>query len=282
MPQELLDYGWVALWQPQWLLAVLVFGAIYQWQVKQLEGTEEAMSKGKQAIFWMALLALYVAKGSPLSMMGHSYMFSAHMAQMSLMYLIFPPLLMSGMPKKWIRGILNWTPIRFVAPYLLHPITGLVVFNMAFTFYHFPVVFDYAWANAWVHQVYSTVLLISAFLFWWPISAPLKEYDILADLRKIAYIFIGGVLLTPVCAFIIFVGHPMYEAFQDLPQLFRVISTLEDQQLGGVIMKLTQEVAYAFMIGVIFFRWYSHERATGGRKIDSMDEIEINPEWNRA
>jgi putative membrane protein len=66
---------------------------------------------------------------------------------------------------------------------------------------------------------------------------------------------------------------------------FAHLSPLDDQQLGGVIMKIIQEIVYGATLAYIFFRWYRRER----KEDDDMDRIEAQESmnkqggnWNRA
>jgi putative membrane protein len=36
---------------------------------------------------------------------------------------------------------------------------------------------------------------------------------------------------------------------------------VEDQQLGGIMMKIIQEFVYGTLLGIIFFKWARQERA---------------------
>jgi putative membrane protein len=38
------------------------------------------------------------------------------------------------------------------------------------------------------------------------------------------------------------------------------MSVINDQQLGGVIMKIVQEIVYGIALAYTFFRWYRTER----------------------
>ncbi|MBB3854344.1 hypothetical protein DV713_08435 [Parageobacillus thermoglucosidasius] len=60
-------------------------------------------------------------------------------------------------------------------------------------------------------------------------------------------------LLTTACALIIFANEPFYTVYYDAPQLFKTLSPLVDQQAGGVIMKVVQEIVYGTMIECVFF-----------------------------
>jgi putative membrane protein len=37
-------------------------------------------------------------------------------------------------------------------------------------------------------------------------------------------------------------------------------SVVEDQQLGGVVMKILQEVTYGTALAITFYRWFNNER----------------------
>ncbi|MNV74280.1 Cytochrome c oxidase caa3 assembly factor [compost metagenome] len=115
-------------------------------------------------------------------------------------------------------------------------------------------------ANPLLHDVYNTVFLLAAFQMWFPVFCPLPEYSRMTELKKMAYIFVNGILLTPACALIIFAGEPMYANYEGVSEQFLFMSILNDQQLGGVIMKIVQEIVYGASLAYIFFRWYRRER----------------------
>jgi len=50
------------------------------------------------------------------------------------------------------------------------------------------------------------------------------------------------------------------------PELFTNMPTLYDQQLGGILMKVIQELVYVVVIGRIFLSWSQYER-------DNAEEI---------
>jgi putative membrane protein len=227
-------------------------------------------------------------------------MFSAHMLSMSIAYLIAPPLILLGLPAWLLKPMIEHKWIAPVFRFLIHPLIAVLAFNMLFSFYHFPAVHDYVMTHYAVHTIYYVLLLISAFMMWWPILSPLPETVRLSELRKIAYVFANGVILTPVCALVIFAGYPMYATFND-PQLwvqamgycmpqgtdnallatfagpsqFAIFPPIEDQQLGGVIMKVIQELVYGAVIAYIFFRWYARERGEDEQSNPKPQELNL-------
>ncbi|MCR6474400.1 cytochrome c oxidase assembly protein, partial [Bacillus safensis] len=77
-------FGFRALWSPYYLTCIVIAAALYLLLVTK--GKHRATVKEK-TLFLTGLVLLYAVKGSPIDLMGH-IMFSAHMAQMAVLYLV--------------------------------------------------------------------------------------------------------------------------------------------------------------------------------------------------
>jgi putative membrane protein len=121
---------------------------------------------------------------------------------------------------------------------------------------------------------------VTAFTMWWPVLCPVKELDTLSDIKKVGYVFANGVLMTPACALIMFADYQLYETYRNVPQLYAAMTPSEDQHVGGVTMKIFQEVIYAFVLGLIFFRWVKKERARDKADLEMIrrQNNRLNPE----
>ncbi|SDL77897.1 cytochrome c oxidase assembly factor CtaG [Sediminibacillus halophilus] len=292
---ELQIFGFRALWSPYYLLFVIALGLLYYLITITFRErfTDKARPTSKQLIyFYTGLVILYLIKGSPIDLLSH-IMFTSHMVQMSLYYLVFPILIIKGIPE-WIwRSVFSVPGLKQVLHLLTKPLIALLLFNGLFSMYHMPVIFDFAKANVIAHAVITTVILAAAFLVWWPIFTPIKEMDKLSPLMKIGYIFANGVLITPACGLIIFSGHSLYATYSETsgwiqamslcvpqsvlnglpltgPEMFSPIPVLEDQQLGGILMKIMQEIVYGFVLARIFFGWFNK----------SVDKVDPMPSTN--
>ncbi len=289
---ELQVFGFRALWSPYYLLFVLALAAGYYVLTGPLRHKlGRNLSKptlAQQIMFYAGLALLYVIKGSPMDLLGH-IMFTAHMGQMALYYLVFPILIIKGLPSWMWEKVLYVTVLKPIFKLLLKPLIALLLFNGLFSLYHIPTIFDFTKTSPIAHAVVTTVLLFTAFCVWIPVFAPLKELDELSPLLKIGYIFANGVLITPACGLIIFAESPLYSTYSDPsawtaalslcvpggvlsnmslggPQIFSPISIMHDQQLGGIVMKITQEVVYGAILAIIFFSWFKQEN----RSIDPL------------
>ena len=285
-------FGFRALWSPYFFIVLLLIVAIYfliigPWRTK-FEDSSPVSNKQK-ALFVTAILFLYISKGSPVDLLGH-IMFSAHMTQMAVLYLVVPPFLILGVPDWLWRSILYRPVIKPIMKVLTNPIIALIVFNGVFSLYHVPLVFDFVKTNSLYHAIMTTAIFIGAMCMWWPLLNTLSDWKSLTGIKKVGYIFADGVLLTPACALIIFANDPLYLTYSEPqawinalqlcvpadmlaglnltgPDMFNTLPLVEDQQLGGVLMKIIQEIVYGTILAYIFFKWAGSER----RK----DELEL-------
>ncbi|WLD95032.1 cytochrome c oxidase assembly protein [Alkalihalobacillus sp. AL-G] len=266
---SLSEFGMTTLWNPfVLLLSVAVLGIYFFYTHKG--PYKDKVTRLQQVWFTVAVICVYVAKGTPLSVIGHHYSFTFHMIQMSLLYFIVPPLALIGLPADFLRKIINMKGIKRTFHFFTQPLIALLLFNLLISFYHLPFIFDSIMAQPLLHEPYHVVLLLTSIFMWWPVIAPLPEENRLSDLQKVGYIFADGVLLTPACALIIFADTIIYDTYMNAPQIFEYLAPLDDQQAGGVIMKIAQEIIYGGILLYILIRWVRKER-----KNDKEEEQKI-------
>ncbi|RDW17950.1 cytochrome c oxidase assembly factor CtaG [Oceanobacillus chungangensis] len=279
-------FGFRALWSPYFLIfliLIVVAYALITGPYRHRFGGEDKPSLKQQISFYIAILLIYAVKGSPVDLMSHITL-TAHMTQMAIYILIVPILIIKGIPE-WIWHKFIYAPfIRPMLKVLANPIISVLLFYSLFSFYHVPFVFDFSKSSPIAHTLIHLVLFIAAFNMWLPVLAPVMELDRLKPLLKIAYVFVSAVLMTPACVIIIFAAEPLYASYSsggawitalslcvpgDVlqgissnltgPGLFTSMDVLEDQQLGGIVMKVIQEITYGFILAGIFFKWFSKE-----------------------
>ncbi len=276
-------FGFQALWSPVLIgllacIAILYYLITVKWRsdfkVSEPLKTSEAVN------FSIALLLIYVVKGSPIDLLAH-IMFSYHMAQMALLLLLVPPLLIKGIPWWVWMATLELPVVKKIFPFVTKPLLSLIVFTGMFSIYHIPLIFDYIKMNEVLHGTYTLALFLSAVFMWWSVFDVVSEG--LHGLKKIGYIVASAILITPACALIIFSGDAMYETYTNPdvwlkamelcvpadtlsslslsgPELFSSMTPHADQQLGGILMKIIQELIYAVILGSIFFKWSKTEQ----------------------
>lgn len=293
---EISMFGFRALWSPYFLLFlfIITIGFFYSVFKRQQKYPNEIALTKKQGIFFiLSIILLYIVKGSPVDLLGH-IMFTFHMIAMAILYLLIPPLLIVSIPNWMWEQFFKVPVIRQFFQFFTKPIIALIMFNGMFSFYHVPFIFDFIKTDVIYHSVYTFVLFIFAMFMWWPLMNQYDEELQLSGLKKIGYLFADGVLLTPACALIIFADSPMYATYTDPqlwtqamklcvpadllsqltlsgPEMFNIMPAKYDQQLGGVIMKILQEIIYGSILFVVFLQWYRKEQK------DNQENVSYEP-----
>ncbi len=290
-------FGFKALWSPYFLLILLAIVAVYfliTITFRHKFSNSEPLTKKQAGLFLLSMTLFYAIKGSPLDVMAH-LMFYVHMIQMATIVFVIPIIFIFGIPV-WIwRKLFSIKLFNLIFKFFTRPIIALITFNGLFSFYHLPLVFDRIMPNIWLHAGYSMLLFFVAIFMWWPLMNPVPEHQTLSGLKKVGYIFADGMLLLPACALIIFSPESIYLTYSDPavwskamalcvgpatfagldisgPELFSSMSLLHDQQLGGVLMKVVQEIIYGSVLAHVFFEWYRKDQADSENELNQTLE----------
>lgn len=278
-------FGFQALWSPYLLAVLLLVTALYflvAVKFRHKFKVSEPLKKIEVTNFILFIVTFYIIKGSPIDLLGH-IMFTMHMTQMAILLLLVPIFLIKGVPW-WIWKVIVEAPIiRNIVKVLTKPLVAIILFIGLFSVYHLPSVFDTIKLNEVLHLLYTMVLFTSAVFMYWPLLNEVEGQHKMKNINKLAYIASNAVLITPACALIIFATSPMYGTYSDGemwlkamelcvptstlsgltlsgPELFTNMSLLSDQQVGGVLMKIIQEIIFGIILFRIFRKWWNTER----------------------
>jgi putative membrane protein len=213
-------------------------------------------------MFFGGLLALVVALNGPLHDLSDYYLFSAHMVQHLVLTLVVPPLLLAGTPA-WmadavLRALTRRRPLGALIGVLMRPLPALACYAVALIGWHLPGPYNTALeTHAW-HVVEHVLLIATAVLGWWPILSPATVAPALPYGGQLLYLFVFGMPMTVVAAFVTGAEHVLYPFYAAAPRIFD-ITPLTDQRLGGVIMWVPAAVIPVLVFSLVFFRWVAAE-----------------------
>lgn len=278
-------FGFQALWSP-YLMGLLVFLTVVYFLVtvtwRKDFKVSEPLKKSEATFFVLGIIVLYIIKGSPVDLLGH-IMFTLHMTQMAFLLLLVPVLIIKGIPW-WVWKVVVEAPvIRTIFKIFTKPLPAILIFTGLFSVYHLPSVFDTIKLNETFHGIFTMVLFISALFMYWPLLNNVQGQHQMKNIQKLGYIASNAVLITPACALIIFASSPMYGTYSDSdmwlkamelcvpattlsgltlsgPELFSSMDLVSDQQVGGVLMKIIQEIIFGVILYRIFRKWWNSER----------------------
>ncbi len=224
--------------------------------------------------------------GSPLDVISDHYLFSAHMLQHMMLAVVVAPLLLIGSPAWFWRPIYQAPVLGRLLSFLTRPVIAVVVFNVLFSYMHFPGFYELSLRNPTVHFFEHATILVTALFMWWPVFSPLPELPALADPIKILYLFVDGLLMMVAFATITFAPTPLYTFYEQAPRLIPGLSPLEDQQVGGLVMHYMTLLAYGTATLWAFWRWARGERMKEEFGLLPRPEGRAKPQthgsWNRG
>ena len=143
--------------------------------LRERYGLAESVDPRQVATFTLGVLVIFVALASPLHVLSERYLFSAHMTQHVLLTLVAPPLLLAGLPDWLVRPLLSRRGPAAVTRVVTHPVVAFAAFNLIFSIWHIPALYDASVRSDWVHAAEHVTFTGSALLMWWPIVGPLPE-----------------------------------------------------------------------------------------------------------
>lgn len=215
----------------------------------------------------MALLA--VALVSPLDTLGETLL-AAHMAQHGVLVAFAPPLLLYGKPgvvfawalradvRKALLGGATWRSMASAGEALSRPLPAAALHGTMLWFWHAPAVFEAAVASYTLHAVEHLAFFATAILFWRAIVAARSPRRAAAALGAgFATLMHGGLL----GALITLAPRPLYIWYGGRAERWGW-STLEDQQLAGLLMWVPLGVIYLGACLVLAGRLVQSETTT--------------------
>ena len=296
-------FGFQALWSP-YLIGICVFLTVLYFLITVTWRNDfkvsEPLKKSEAIYFVLGMITLYIIKGSPIDLLGH-IMFTMHMVQMALLLLLLPILIIKGIPW-WIWKVVVELPVlRTIIKVMTQPVIAIFLFVGLFSVYHLPSVFDYIKLDTTFHGIITFVLFIAATFMYWPLLNQVEGQHKMKNILKLAYIAANAILITPACALIIFANSPMYSTYTDPemwmqamalcvpaatlsgltlsgPELFTNMSAVADQQVGGVLMKIIQEIIFGVILYKVFRQWWTNER----KNDTQITENELKEFQNRS
>ncbi len=256
-------------WEPTVLLGITALIAAYviAWR-RGLLGAGDDVSpwvgspRTRVWFFGAGVLIGFIALLSPIDTGGDHYLFSVHMVQHLGLTLVFPPLFLAGIPAWLLRYLLVRRGVRPIAGLLTRPWFAALLFSVTIAVWHLRPFYDLMMRNHDVHIVTHLLFMVTATLMWWPVMSPLPELPRLPPLLAMLYLFLVGLPMQLVGALITFADEVLYPWYLAAPRTAG-LSSLDDQQLGGLLMWIPGNLWIFAAIGVVFFSWAREEERGG-------------------
>ncbi len=220
----------------------------------------------RQLVWFACGVASYMAvEWWPLHDIAERSLYSVHMVQHLVLTFVVPPALLKATPA-WLWRFLA-QPVLPVLRVLTRPLVALLAFNAALAWLHAPGVVAGMLDGALFHLIAHLVVVVPAFLMWWPVVCPIPELGRLSPPAAMGYLFLQSLVPLIPASFLTFATEPVYDAYVGTVRLWG-IDVLQDQRIAGLIMKIGGGALLWLAITVIFFKWAGDEdRATARERL---------------
>lgn len=248
---------------PEAIVPLVIIEGLYLWTVAAMHRRSpetRPLSDMTVMFFTLGILVIYISVGTPLDDLADHYWLSAHMLQHLVLSMVAPAFLLLGLPGWLLRPLVLRKGISPIAYVVTRPFVAFALFNLTLVFVHLPPAMTLELAHEHtIHLAAHALLISTGMLMWWPVLGSLPELPRLSYGLQLIYLFVQSFVPTVLSAFIIFTSATIYSEYLNFPRLFG-ISALDDQRIGGLIMKLGGGVILWSAGTVIFFIWFNREQ----------------------
>lgn len=254
---------WEWHWHPDLYSGLLLFLGLYLLYTGplryRLAGPDDAGPSGWQvASFITAVVVMLFSLAGPIHELSDNYLFSAHMVQHSLITLVVPPLLLMGTPAWLLRPLVRNSLVLRAGRFVTKPLAAFLIFNVVLNLWHFPIFYEGALREHPVHIIEHLLFMSAAVIAWWPVLSPLPEVPRISYPAQILYLVALSISQTPLFAALTFSNDVLYSFYETTPRIWD-IPPLADQQMGGIIMKVSWLSVFLPAICILFLRWFYRE-----------------------
>jgi len=227
-------------------------------------GTGHGLRISHAVLFATGVASLVLALLSPLDEIADQ-LESAHMVQHLILIVVAPPLLIMGepvrafvwaLPRRLRTSLPRWLGIpfwRWLGFSLTAPSVAFSLHAIALIVWHAPPPYDAAVRNETIHAVEHLCFLGTALLFWWTVMAPPGLRRLSVALR-VPYVIGMSLVGAAIGALLTFATSSLYHAYGNSAAAWGM-TTLEDQQLAGLIMWIPGGFAYLIAAAALFMNW---------------------------
>jgi cytochrome c oxidase assembly factor CtaG len=232
-------------------------------------GVGRGVCRWQVRCFTLGWSLLVLALVAPLHWLG-TRLFVAHMVEHEILMALAAPLIAVarpagamfwGLPAAWrgpIGGIGRIPAIAALWRWLAEPGLATVLHGLALWGWHAPIFYEAALSRSFVHWLQHLSFFLTGLLFWWALlrgRTRERGYGV-----AVLYLF-ATMLQTALLGIILTLARRPLYLLQTQSSPAWGISSLEDQQLAGLVMWVPAGLAYALAALMLAAIWISHSRS---------------------
>ena len=206
------------------------------------------------ASFATGLVVVLAVTVTPLGTLALTYHLWAHLVQNVALAEWAPALCVAGLPPAMAAELGRFGIVRL----LTRPGVGLPLWLVTYGIWHIPPVYDAALEGHYLLHLEHATYFAAGMLLWWPVVHD-RPWN-LSSGAKSAYLFLAFVLASPLGLLLALLPNPIYDFYVEAPRIWG-ISALQDQQIAGVAMAVSEAIVFFGVFAWFFVRFLAEEDA---------------------
>lgn len=202
------------------------------------------LSFRQKLYFWAGLLSLYAVSHTQVDYYAE-HEFFVHQLQSLVLHHLGPFLIILAYPKdalseglppagrRLIRRVSGWMPVQDSVKVLFHPVTAVTGFVGLLVFWLLPSIHFIAMLDWRIYRLMNWSMALNGLMFW---GIALNSYSIRSPGSRIAMMLAVVPPQILVGALIFFTPHELYPIYSLCGRAFTGMSSITDQQIGGLIL----------------------------------------------
>ncbi len=194
--------------------------------------------------FWAGFLSIYIVSHTQADYYAE-HEFFVHQLQSLVLHSLGPffivlscpkDALTAGFPmtgKQLIRMVLRWKPMHWLVKVLFHPVVVVLMFVGLSIFWLMPSIHFIAMLDWRVYRLMNWSMVLNGLMFW---SVVLNSHSLWSPGIRIAMMLVVVPPQILLGAIIFFTPHDLYPIYSLCGRAFTGMSTVTDQQIGGLIL----------------------------------------------
>jgi cytochrome c oxidase assembly factor CtaG len=241
------DWSWDA-YPGVWVFALLIGAIFWRFRPKGSDPWRRAAIPSATLLLWMTL-------DWPAGPLGAGYLASVHSGQFLMLAMVIPPLLLYGVDRARLAGVLERRPaVSRVLNAVTRPLFAIVAFAVSMVVSHLPTVVDSLMQSQAGAFALDAIWLVAGVIFWWPIIVRVPERPRFPPLMQMLYLFFGTQPHLYIAMWLLGADFPAYATYELAPRV-TLLSAMTDQQIAGAVMLAFGGTYVLAAISVLFFKW---------------------------
>lgn len=245
---------WLVPWEASYAIAIITAVTA---MLFISGGLRCKLSFQQKLYFWAGLLSLYAVSHTQIDYYAE-HEFFVHQLQSLVLHHLGPFLIVLACPKdalskglppaSWrlIRRVSAWKPVQCSVKVLFHPVTAVTGFVGLLVFWLLPSIHFIAMLDWRIYRLMNWSMALNGLMFW---GVALNSHSIWSPGSRIAMMLAVVPPQVLIGALIFFAPHELYPIYTLCGRAFTGMSSMTDQQIGGLI--LWTQGAMMSVIGIL-------------------------------